>query len=315
MKKNTTKFALLMGVSIASLSLIVMKGLNDYFFNSAIKRKMNPYVRQESEDDKSSVIDSARKWFSSMNASTVNLHAFDEVQLHVKLLQQDKSSKWVIIAHGYSANYKEELDVAQNFYEQGFNLMMVDLRGHGLSSGKYIGFGWPDRLDILTCINYLCARDKDIKIVLYGLSMGASTMMNVTGENLPEQVVCCIEDSGYSSMENIMRFMLKNRFSFIPEMMHGVIIHNINRSIKNRCRYSLFDNSCVKQLKKSKTPTMFIHGEDDEIVPFEMVFENYYACAASKELYTIPSSLHGLSNLKPQYYGRVFQFINRYIEN
>ncbi len=312
--KKSSKIALpiILGGTAAVLSAISVKAINEYFYSYAVKRQSEPYV-SEYDYDKNQTLQDARKWFASMNAQENVLHAFDEVLLHTLTLKNTNSKKWVVIAHGYQSNYKEELDVAQKFYNEGFNIFMVSLRGHGLSSGKTVGFGWPDRLDVLTCINYLVTLDKEIKIVLYGLSMGASTMMNVTGENLPPQVVCCVEDSGYSSMEKVLKFSIKQLYPKLPKVAHSLIIHNLNRLIKKRCLYSIYENSCINQLKKSKTPTLFIHGEEDDIVPFSMVFDNYYACAAEKELYTVPHAKHGLANLMPQYYERVFLFVHRYL--
>ena len=41
---------------------------------------------------------------------------------------------------------------------------------------------------------------EDAEIVLHGLSMGAATVLMVSGERLPEQVKAIIEDCGYTSV-------------------------------------------------------------------------------------------------------------------
>ena len=51
-----------------------------------------------------------------------------------------------------------------------------------MSEGDYIGMGWDERLDIIDLINYIIDVDKDSEIVLFGVSMGAATVMNVSGE-------------------------------------------------------------------------------------------------------------------------------------
>ena len=60
----------------------------------------------------------------------------------------------------------------KKFYDMGYNVLIPDLRGHGMSEGDYIGMGWDERLDIIDLINYIIDVDKDSEIVLFGVSMG-----------------------------------------------------------------------------------------------------------------------------------------------
>ena len=48
--------------------------------------------------------------------------------------------------------------------------------------------GWHDRLDLLDWTNYVINNNKDCKIIWYGVSMGAATVMMATGENVPSNV-------------------------------------------------------------------------------------------------------------------------------
>lgn len=48
----------------------------------------------------------------------------------------------------------------------------------------YIGFGWPERKDYVQWINKVLENNgKSQEIVLYGVSMGAATVMMTSGEN------------------------------------------------------------------------------------------------------------------------------------
>ena len=56
------------------------------------------------------------------------------------------------------------------------------------------------------------------------------------------------------------------------------------------------DEACpLEAVKHSKTPIVFIHGEADDYVPYEMSVRMYEACSAPKKLVPIPGAGHGLA--------------------
>jgi fermentation-respiration switch protein FrsA (DUF1100 family) len=73
--------------------------------------------------------------------------------------------------------------------------------------------------------------------------------------------------------------------------------------------------SSVEQLKKSKTPTIFIHGDKDSFVPYEMLDKVYEACASDKEKVTIVNSPHARNACSnPElYWNSVCNFISKYL--
>ena len=103
------------------------------------------------------------------------------------------------INHGYHDRGLGMTDYGRGFYQHGYNLLVPDLRGHGESEGHYIGFGWHDHRDVIRWIYRLIEEDPSASIVLFGLSMGAATVMMVSGDPLPPNVKCIIEDCGYTS--------------------------------------------------------------------------------------------------------------------
>ena len=70
---------------------------------------------------------------------------------------------------------------------------IADARGHGDSEGSYIGMGWHDRLDLVAWAESLVAQDQNSLIVLYGVSMGAATVLMASGEALPPNVKAVVE--------------------------------------------------------------------------------------------------------------------------
>ena len=127
---------------------------------------------------------------------------------------------------------------AYKYYTLGYHLLMPDLRGHGKSEGNYIGMGWHDRLDILKWIEFILKEDKEAEILLHGVSMGAATVMMVSGEDLPPNVKVIIEDCGYTSAKDQLSYKLKSMFKlpsfpFINLCMSTYILNVFRYILKN----------------------------------------------------------------------------------
>ena len=77
----------------------------------------------------------------------------------------------------------------------------------------------------------------------------------------------------------------------------------------------LEEGSAVEQVKKSKTPTLFIHGEQDSFVPFEMLDIVYEAANCEKEMLVVEGAAHAASSsVNPNlYWGTIDNFIKKYI--
>ncbi len=285
--------------------------LCDYLYNNVLKGHNKPAKTKDDTDY--SVLNEKRRegkhWAKTTPHTMPIITSFDQLRLAGYQFLQENSDKWVIIVHGYQSEAKYVYQNGKEFYERGYNVLIVECRGHGQSEGDYIGMGWHDRLDVKKWIEYVVEHYPSSKIVLYGVSMGAATVMMTTGEKLPSNVVCAVEDCGYSNLYGVFADQIKKLYHLPPIS----VLAGVNCVMKAKAGYSIYDVDSTKQLRKSKTPTLFIHGQDDDFVPFTMVFENYNACSAPKELITVKNAGHALSQMRPYYYLKVFEFIDKYM--
>lgn len=284
----------------------------NFLFNLALNPKSSKAVifNNEFDEEKEFRIIENNKWLKE-NAKEVNLQS-KKINLHAYETKNKKESKiWVIAVHGYTDSASFMVDSAKRFLSYGYNVLMPDLRAHGKSGGKYIGMGWLDRIDLISWIDYLIATYGNIKIILYGISMGAATVMMVSGEKLPSNVRMVIEDCGYTSVWDEFAHELKYLFH-IPKFP---ALYNANLITKLKAGYSLKKASSTKQIKKSKLPTLFIHGDKDNFVPFYMLDELYKAANCKKEKLIIKDAGHAEAQwINPEQYWRtVRKFIKRYI--
>lgn len=250
------------------------------------------------------------KWLGE-NTSDVYIES-KKLRLHSYEVKAKKESKvWVIAVHGYTDSAYFMVEAAKQFLNYGYNVLMPDLRAHGKSEGRYIGMGWPDRLDLMQWIDYLIATYGNIKIILYGISMGAATVMMTSGERLPSNVRVVIEDCGYTSAWEEFAYELKTLF----HMPTFPALYNANVITKIRAKYSLKKASAIKQVAKSKTPTLFIHGDKDKFVPFYMLDKLYDAASCKKEKLVIKNAGHAeAQRVEPERYWRcVRRFIKHYL--
>lgn len=241
----------------------------------------------------------------------VFINSFDNLKLHGYILKTENSDKWAITVHGYTNKAESMSAMAYKYHSLGYNILMPDLRGHGKSEGSYVGMGWHDRLDILKWIDLIIRENKDAKILLHGISMGAGTVMMVSGEELPENVKVIIEDCGYTSAKEQLAYNLKTMFK-LPSFP---ILNFCSLITKIKDNYFISEASAIKQLQKAKVPILFIHGDKDKFVPFYMLDKLYNACSSKKDKLIIKDVGHAKSeSLKSDlYWNKVEDFIKPYM--
>ena len=108
--------------------------------------------------------------------------------------------RYVLLMHGFQDDHKFMEPCAMAYFGKGFHVLIPDQRGHGQSEGKYTTMGWREKDDILRWVRLILERDPKAKIVLHGVSMGASAIMMAAGDGLPENVRACISDCGYTTL-------------------------------------------------------------------------------------------------------------------
>lgn len=256
---------------------------------------------------------SSEKWLEEQSGyENFYITSKDGLKLHNYIINKPNSNKWAITVHGYASEGKKTASYAKNFSDMGYNVIIPDLRGHGKSEGDYIGMGWDERVDIIDLINHIIKENPKAEIVLFGVSMGASTVMNVSGETLPSNVKAIVADCGYTSAWDEFSYQLNELFGIPPFPM----LYIANFITRIRAGYWITDDSSINQVKKSKTPILFIQGSDDTFVPAFMIKELYDAASSPKEKLIIQGAGHAKSSqVNPSLYWKTVDgFLNKYVK-
>ena len=318
-KELDEKVKTALALSVAGLGLMTAAGniAFDYVINRNPKYLFGPLKKlNESvtvgEFLRMDLSEETIDWAEKTTITQRQTHAYDGISLNAYCFEQPKPTKrWLIAVHGYGQSASSMFPFAKPFYEAGFNVLLPECRGCGRSGGNYFGLGWVDRLDIIKWSRLISADEPKAEIVLFGLSTGADAVLMASGEdNLPANVRCIISDSPYSRLTDASNCLLRKR-----NLPAGLMTFSTSLVTYLRAGYSFADASAVSQVAKSHTPTLFIHGGNDELFPVEMTYELYEAANCSKEIMIIPEASHGYAIYVDydQYWNRIINFTEKYL--
>ena len=269
-------------------------GVTRYFFNVAFERKtLEKFPRLGKGTPWESEIEVGREWIKAHAVPVGTINSFDGIKLSGYYIEADNAQRTIIMCHGWRGNWERDFaGIAKWFHKNGCNLLFIDQRAHGFSQGKYITFGLYERLDCVSWCNWLNKVYKPKSIYLYGVSMGASTVLMAAGtDGLPYNVKGIIADSGFTSPYDILNHTSWN-IARIPE---HPFMDALSLMMRKRVGVGLRAFSVSDAMKNCETPILLIHGKDDGFVPYSMSIENYNASTNDTSLLLIDGANHCLS--------------------
>lgn len=239
-------------------------------------------------------------WMDKMRAEPhreVTVTSFDGLKLHGNYYEYEPGAPVELMFHGYRGSAERDLcGGIQRCFALGRNVLIVDQRGCGHSEGNVITFGIHESRDCLCWIDYIRQHlGEDVRIILTGISMGASTVMIAAGYELPENVVGLLADCGFTSARAIIKKVIRDM-----KLPAGLLYPFVRLGAR---LYGGFDpdaTSSLEAMRRCRLPIIFFHGESDDYVPCDMSRENYEACTAPKQLVTVPGAGHGLAFMLDQ---------------
>lgn len=183
----------------------------------------------------------------------------DSVSLSALWLRPDSRPKGTILFfHGSGGNVSRYLFMTQPLVEEGFQVLIIDFRGYGKSTGK------PTHLNIAEdgqfVFDYLLSRDdvEDDQIILFGASIGTQLATKLARDN-PERTRALILDGPFRSFTAMA-------LHYAPESQHEMI--------RQHLAFPYGAEEDIQHL--TSIPVLIVHSKEDEEAPLkgaEVVFE------------------------------------------
>lgn len=226
---------------------------------------------------------------SSFNLSfeDVYIPIKENIKINAWFIPVNNAKYTVLFLHGNAGNISTRLDKIQLFKEMGVNIFIIDYQGYGQSQGR------PSEeaiyIDAKAAYDYL-VNTRNIRpeqIILYGESLGSAASINLASE---AEIKAVILEGGFSRG----RDMAKRLYPFLPAFLFP----------------NNFDS--LSKIKKVKSPVLFIHSPDDEIVPINLAKKLYNAAPGPKDFMEINGSHNtGILDSPKKFIDSVSAFINR----
>ena len=239
-------------------------------------------------------------WYDPLEKTDYTVTSYDGYVLHAQFLPNpDRSSKYIIISHGYSDNRFGALKYAKMYLDLGFNVIVYDLRGHGLNEQTFCTYTARERKDLLAMIRDSRQRWPDMTFFgLHGESLGAATSIAVLEEKPPVDFV--VADCGFSEIENVLKSGMQAMH--LPGFLTGIM----SAGAKIRFGYSYREMRPIDSLKDNRIPILFIHGGSDSFVVPENSEKMKEATAGYAELHVLPNVPHAMSVInEPEQYRKI----------
>lgn len=282
----------------------------DSFSDLTEKEVANQKHTSDIEENYRKGLTETEEWWKSVHKEKLTITSEDGYTLVAAYIPVEKESHdWVLVLHGYTGVKEEMYPFARRYWLKGCNALVPDLRCQGESEGDFIGMGCTDSRDCMLWLKEILKRDPEARIVLHGQSMGAAAALIMTGmEELPSAVRAVVSDCSYTDAYSMFRAKIRDWFS-LPAFP---LVNSARLMLKMRGGYDLYDASAIEAVKKSHTPTLFIHGTDDLLISSEMSEELYEAEACTKkQLLLVEGAGHAQAGDKdPElYYNTIFTFL------
>ena len=289
------------------LFLLICRKISNFIFpmSKIIEKTVKPY-----KDIVKVGKDFIKEKNKNKEIKDVYIKSDDGLKLHGMLIEKENPKGIIIEVHGYRSNVQNDLYAScHEYYNMGYSLLLVDNRTSNKSEGKYITFGIKESRDLINWIKFVNEMYPNKKIVLAGISMGATTiLMSLKNVNKNMNIKCILVDSGFISPYDEVLYYFKHYLHINGK----IFIYMIDVWCKLFAKFSLKEENTLDCIKKSRYPILFVHGLNDDFVPVINTKTNYNNYKGKKEMALFENATHGISYLVDK--ERYIKYIKKFID-
>lgn len=226
---------------------------------------------------------------------TVNITSADGTKLHGTYIEDSRRSKHtVILLHGLYQNRSMCLPYVSLYRDLGYNVLLIDQRGHGESGGDHTTWGIRETDDLDAWVKWLKGKDGNMEIGMHGISLGAAMALIYSGTENGKHISFYIADSAYGNLMELGKDKL-SAYTGDTRLLWGMdVVDPFFQSVMwLKSGKTLSDIDPVEAVKRMTSPVLFLHGGADTLVPPKTAEELAAASGSrKKELFIFDGAAH-----------------------
>lgn len=181
----------------------------------------------------------------------------------------DTDSDWsVIILPGIFGNRTSMMTRTERYLDQGYNVLLPDLRATGASEGSVVTFGWEESLDLQAAFQFLQAQGQD-SIGVHGISLGAATIAYSLRFDPEYQFI--VLESPYDNINHAFEHRVE------PYPLPLELLSPVRWFTTFRCGVEADSLYPERYIALDTVPTLHIAGDAEQQIPLaetQKIFDN-----------------------------------------
>ncbi len=231
-----------------------------------------------------------------------------ELGLRGWFAEGDAARPAAVVVHGVGDSLESYLEVAGTLRERGHAVLLIDLRGHGGSEGKYMTLGGREKDDVLAAIQHL--RDTGAAssgLLLMGYSMGAVSVLRA-GVGQPDVRAVVAEAPFDNYRENAAHHaqLLYKMPRWFPLIPLAIVV------AEWRADFDAADVDAVEAARNLEAPLLLVVDGADPRMPESVVRRVYDAHRGPKQIWVAEGVPHVGAILRPDYWENVIGFLEEH---
>lgn len=224
-------------------------------------------------------------YYDNQETIEYNLETRDGAIINgVRFLPKGESKGVILYLKGNSKSIKGWGKFAVDFTRHDYNVIMIDYRGFGKSTGRRSQKAI--KRDLQMVYNKIKEQTSEDRIILYGRSLGSGFAAKLASMNNPKMLIL---DAPYYSLTKVTA-------RYMPFMPLSILI-----------KYPL---PTYKWLKYVQCPIHIIHGTDDQLIPYKSSVKLSQVNPQLTRLHTIIGGGHKDLNNFESYHKMLGEIIN-----
>lgn len=214
----------------------------------------------------------------------------DGMKLKGWFIENEEAKGIIILVHGFTTpngGKNSLLKRAKFFYDYGLSVFLFDLRSFGESEGNLVSLGINEWMDVEAAYDYvqLNLNKKDLNLGIYGNSMGAASVVMMTGKTQKGDFL--ITTVPFTTIDNLI----------VPFLIRGKkplwIRYFVKLALKLKFGNIYQTEVPISYAQNINVPILVIGANNDKTVNPRDAYELYEKITGPKEYHEFASG-HGI---------------------